>query len=167
VPPRVLVSSCLLGAEVRYHGGSARIASEILERWQREGRIVPVCPEVAGGLGTPRPPAEIVNGTGALVLAGSAAVRTNTGVDVTDAFRRGASHALRLAAENGIRIAVLKSASPSCGIGAISDGTFTGTKMSGDGVTAAALRDAGVQVFSEMELREADAALRVLDREER
>jgi len=161
---RVLVSSCLLGAEVRYHGGSARIASGILERWQREGRILAVCPEVAGGLGTPRPPAEIVNGTGALVLTGGAAVRTNAGGDVTDAFRAGAAHAVRLAAENGIRVAVLKTGSPSCGIGAIYDGTFTGTKTAGDGVTAAALRAAGVEVFSELELREADVALRALER---
>jgi uncharacterized protein YbbK (DUF523 family) len=164
VSARVLVSSCLLGAEVRYHGGSARIDSDILDRWQREGRIVAVCPEVAGGLGTPRPPAEIAGGTGELVLKGRAAVRTNAGVDVTEAFRAGAAHAVRVAAENGVRIAVLKSNSPSCGAGAIYDGTFSGTKTPGDGVTAAALRAAGVEVFSELELREADAALAALDR---
>ena len=56
---RVLVSACLLGEKVRYNGADAASGSRILEDWVREGRVVPFCPEVAGGLGVPRPPAEI------------------------------------------------------------------------------------------------------------
>jgi len=160
VKPKVLVSSCLLGAEVRYHGGAATVNSEILDRWQREGRIVAVCPEVAGGLGTPRPPAEIQRGDGLLVLRGKAAVMAKTGVDVTAQFRAGAVHAVKVARENGVRVAVLKSNSPSCGTGVIYDGSFSGAKIPGDGVAAAALREAGIQVFDEQQLAEADAALR-------
>jgi uncharacterized protein YbbK (DUF523 family) len=159
VTGRVLVSSCLLGAEVRYHGGSAKIDSDILRRWDEEGRIVAVCPEVAGGLGTPRSPAELVNGDGFIVLAGAASVLTREGDDVTTAFRAGAAHAVRIATELGIRVAVLKSGSPSCATSTIYDGTFTGRTAPGIGVTAAALRQAGVQVFSELQLPEADAAL--------
>ena len=160
---RVLVSSCLLGAEVRYHGGSARVDSQVLARWQEEGRIVTVCPEVAGGLGTPRPPAEIQHGDGLLVLRGAAKVMARTGADVTPQFVAGAAHAARTAADSGVKVAVLKSNSPSCGTGAIYDGSFSGAKVSGDGVAAAALRDAGIQLFDESQLQEADAALRALD----
>jgi uncharacterized protein YbbK (DUF523 family) len=144
---------------VRYHGGAATVASDILDRWQREGRIVAVCPEVAGGLGTPRPPAEIQQGTGLHVLRGEAAVMAKTGADVTAQFTAGADHAVRVAAENGVRVAVLKSNSPSCGTGAIYDGSFSGAKIAGDGVAAAALRRAGIQVFDEHHIAEAAAAL--------
>lgn len=159
----VLVSSCLLGAEVRYHGGSARVDSAILRRWEDEGRIVAVCPEVAGGLGTPRPPAEIVNGDGTLVLRGRARVVTRHAVDVTQAFQAGAAHAVRLAADLGIRVAVLKTGSPSCATGSVYDGTFSGTRIPGMGVTAAALQESGVRVFNELQLAEADALLGAAD----
>jgi uncharacterized protein YbbK (DUF523 family) len=153
MPERVLVSACLLGAEVRYHGGSARVDSDVLQRWREEGRIVGVCPEVAGGLPSPRPPAEI---RGALVIS-------NEGRDVTRELLVGADQAVAIARELGIRVAVLKSRSPSCGIAQIYDGTFTGRLVPGMGVTAAALAGAGVQVFDELHLAEADAALRALD----
>ena len=162
---RVIVSSCLLGAEVRYHGGSARIDSPILRRWLEQGRVVGLCPEVAAGLGTPRSAAEAVRGDGAEVLNGSAAVMTSDGRDVTDAFVAGAEHAVAVAQELGIRVAVLKTRSPSCGTGEIYDGSFSGRLVTGTGVTAAALRRAGVLVFNEAELAEADDALEVLDRQ--
>jgi len=146
---RVLISACLLGAEVRHHGGAATIEHPILRRWREEGRIVGVCPEVAGGLQSPRPPAEIRGLT----------VVTREGLDVTNAFRTGADVAVRVARELGIRVAVLKSRSPSCGVGRIYDGTFSGRLVDGDGVTAAALRREGVQVFDEYHLEDADAAL--------
>ncbi len=162
---RVLVSSCLLGAEVRYHGGSARIDSPILRRWLEQGRVVGLCPEVAAGLGTPRSAAEAVGGDGVKVLNRAAAVMTNDGRDVTDAFVAGAEHAVGVAQELGIRVAVLKTRSPSCGTGGIYDGSFSGRLVTGTGVTAAALRRAGVRVFNEAELAEADDALEVLDRQ--
>jgi uncharacterized protein YbbK (DUF523 family) len=147
---RVLVSACLLGAEVRHHGGAATVEHPILRRWREEGRIVGVCPELAGGLPSPRPAAEIIRGR----------VISKEGRDVTRAFDAGAATAVATARELGIRVAVLKSRSPSCGIGQIYDGTFSGRLVDGDGVTAAALRRAGVEVFDETQLEEADAALR-------
>jgi uncharacterized protein YbbK (DUF523 family) len=147
---RVLVSACLLGAEVRHHGGSATIEHPILRRWREEGRIVGVCPEMAGGLPSPRPAAEIRG----------LSVVTREGRDVTQAFEAGAAVAVRMAQELGIRVAVLKSRSPSCGIAQVYDGTFSGRLAAGDGVTAAALVRAGVRVFDEFQLEDADQALR-------
>ena len=162
-PSKVLVSSCLLGAEVRYHGGSATIDSQILQRWIAEGRVVGVCPEVAGGLGVPRPPAECSGGDGEGVLAGTATVVTRDGADVTDALVAGAEHAAAIARSLGIRVAVLKSRSPSCAAGEIYDGSFSGHLVPGAGVAAACLTRAGVQVFDETQLEDADAILRTLD----
>lgn len=157
---KVLVSSCLLGEKVRYHGGDAAIADPILERWRQEGVIVPLCPEVEGGLPTPRPPAEMQAGDGGAVIQGIAFVRRRDGVDVTGAFLRGAEAAVALAREHGVTIALLKDLSPSCGSRSVYDGTFSGGRVSGEGVTAAALRQAGVRVFSEDQIEEADALLR-------
>lgn len=160
----VLVSSCLLGEAVRYNGGDKRCEHEILARWLREGRVVAVCPEVAGGLPVPRPPAEIVDPSGgAGVLLGKASVMDKLGQDVTTAFIKGAAEALARAGEHGIRVAVLKEGSPSCGSSYIYDGTFTGSRVPALGVTAARLTQAGIRVFSENELIEADRMLRQLD----
>lgn len=146
---RVLVSACLLGAEVRHHGGAATVEHPILRRWREEGRIVGVCPEIAGGLPAPRPPSEI---RGLRVV-------TRDGRDVTAAFDAGARVAVGVVSELGIRVAVLKSRSPSCGTGRIYDGTFSGRLVPGDGFTAAALRREGILVFDETQLEEADEAL--------
>ena len=162
---RVLVSSCLLGEKVRYHGGSALIEHPVLRRWLSEGRVVPFCPEVAGGLATPRPPAEIAGGRDGLrVLRGEAAVTTRDGEDVTAAFVSGAVQAVATARQHGIRVALLKEASPSCGTGFIYDGSFTGQRAAGRGVAAAALAEAGVRIFNETQLAEADALLAALDK---
>ena len=158
---KILVSRCLLGQRVRYDGG-AHGPFTLLERWQQEGRVVPLCPEVAGGLPTPRASAEIAGGQGAQVLDGLLPVLTLDGEDVTAAFVDGAEQALALVAQHGIRLALLKARSPSCGNRENYDGSFSGTKVAGEGVTAAALRRAGVQIFSEEELPAAEAALRVL-----
>ncbi len=113
----------------------------------------------------PRPAAEIIRGArGAQVAAGVARVLTPSGDDVTAALVAGAPQALALAQAHAIRVAVLKDGSPSCGATHIHDGTFTGTRVAGMGVTAALLREAGVQVFSELQFAEADAALKALDR---
>jgi len=150
---RILVSACLLGAEVRHHGGAATVEHPALRRWREEGRIVGVCPEIAGGLPSPRPPAEI---RGLHVV-------TREGRDVTAAFETGADVAVRVARELGIHVAVLKSRSPSCGTDEIYDGTFSGRLIEGDGITSAALRREGVQVFDEYHLEDADRALSALD----
>lgn len=156
--PKVLVSACLLGQPVRYDGRSSG-HPDLLQRWQGEGRVVPLCPEVAGGLPTPRPPAEIPGGQGGEVLDGTAVVVTVIGEDVSAAFLAGARQALALAHKHGIRVAVLKAGSPSCGNRLTYDGTFSGVKVPGEGVTAALLRREGVLVFSELELEQAEVAL--------
>lgn len=143
----VLVSACLAGRRCRFDG-SANPDDEVASL-VAEGRAVLVCPEVDGGLGTPRPPAEIQGGDGHDVLAGRARVVTGEGRDVTAEYVKGAERALRAAEEAGASVAILKSRSPSCGCGAIYDGSFTRTKRAGDGVTAALLRESGIDVVSE------------------
>src|SRR3982751_1870888 len=145
---KVLISACLLGAKVRYHGGDARSEHPVLRRWQQQGRLVAVCPERDGGLSTPRPPAEIVgNEGGGGVLKRIALVRTREGGDVTAAFVHGAEEALATAQAHDIRVAVLKDGSPSCGTTFTYDGTFTGTRRAVPGVTAALLEEHGIRVF--------------------
>ncbi|AZD32452.1 2-thiouracil desulfurase family protein [Pseudomonas chlororaphis] len=158
---KILVSRCLLGHRVRYDGGASGPFGQ-LASWQAEGRVVALCPEVAGGLPTPRAAAEIPGGQGGEVLDGLAQVITTEGEDVSAEFLSGARQALELVREHGIRIAVLKANSPSCGNLLTYDGSFSGVKVSGEGVTAALLKRAGVQVFSELELAEAAAALAAL-----
>ncbi|WDH35124.1 DUF523 domain-containing protein [Pseudomonas chlororaphis] len=158
---KILVSRCLLGHRVRYDGGASGPFDQ-LANWQAEGRVVALCPEVAGGLPTPRAAAEIPGGQGGEVLDGLAQVITTEGEDVSAEFLSGARQALELVREHGIRIAVLKANSPSCGNLLTYDGSFRGVKVSGEGVTAALLKRAGVQVFSELELAEAAAALAAL-----
>ncbi|MDK8263768.1 DUF523 domain-containing protein [Pseudomonas oryzihabitans] len=159
---KILVSRCLLGHRVRYDGG-AHGPFDLLAVWQAQGRIVPLCPEVAGGLPTPRPPAEIPGGQGGAVLDGRLPVVTDSGEDVTRAFVAGAAAALELIARHGIRLAVLKARSPSCGNVENYDGSFSGTRVAGEGVTAAALKRAGVAVFNETELQEAQRLLAALE----
>ncbi|SCY86996.1 MULTISPECIES: DUF523 domain-containing protein [unclassified Pseudomonas] len=158
---KILVSRCLLGHRVRYDGGASGPFDQ-LQHWLDEGRIVALCPEVAGGLPTPRAAAEIPGGQGGQVLDGHAAVITTDGEDVSAQFLSGAYQALEQVREHGVRIAVLKANSPSCGNLLTYDGTFSGVKVSGEGVTAALLKRHGVQVFSELALAEAALALKVL-----
>ncbi|NWA01190.1 DUF523 domain-containing protein [Pseudomonas gingeri] len=162
MPQKIMVSRCLLGHLVRYDGGASGPYAQ-LAAWQAEGRVVALCPEVAGGLPTPRAAAEIPGGQGAQVLEGLARVITTEGEDVSAAFLDGARQALELVRRHGIRIAVLKANSPSCGNLLTYDGTFSGVKVPGEGVTAALLKQAGVRVFSELELSEAALALAALD----
>ena len=155
---KILVSRCLLGHRVRYDRGASGPFDQ-LQQWIAEGRVVALCPEVAGGLPTPRAAAEIPGGQGAQVLDGHARVITTEGEDVSAEFLSGAQQALALVQQHAIRIAVLKANSPSCGNLLTYDGTFSGVKVSGEGVTAALLTRHGVQVFSELQLAEAAAAL--------
>lgn len=160
---KVLVSACLLGSPVRYDGADLKSTDAILSRWLREERVVSFCPEVAGGLPTPRPPAEIVGGDGQAVLAEHARVRDCEGQDVSAAFLSGAQQALVLCQAQNIKIAILTDRSPSCGSSLIYDGSFTGTRRPGQGVTTALLEQHGIRVFSQHQISQAAAYLASLE----
>ncbi len=145
----ILVSRCLLGDPVRYDGRSKALRHPLLRKWRNEGVLVPVCPEVDGGLPVPRPAAEIAGGDGEAVLDGTARIVTEQGMDVTGAFLSGARGALEKARTAGCVAALLKERSPSCGCRRIHDGTFGGGLREGRGVTAALLERNGIRTFSE------------------
>jgi len=157
---KILVSSCLLGAAVRHDGRDKKSSHPALQRWIDEGRVVSVCPEMLGGLGTPRPPSEIVNDGS---NDGSRRVRTIEGRDVTREFEAGAAAVTEQAAEHQVRIAILKAGSPSCGSSFIYDGTFSKSAIPGEGITTEALRRIGVRVFSEEEIDVAEEYVRALE----
>ncbi|WP_306371215.1 DUF523 domain-containing protein [Nocardiopsis sp. CC223A] len=158
---RVLISACLAGRPVRYDGRAKPVDDDLIDRWRTEGRLVVHCPEVAAGLPVPRPPAEIEPGaTASDVLAGRARILTPDGDDVTAPFVAGARAALAFARERGATVAVLKESSPSCGLHEVYDGTFTGRKRVGLGVTAHLLAENGIAVFNEHGIAAADARLR-------
>lgn len=154
---KILISACLLGERVRHHGGDARIEHPILRKWSDEGRLLPVCPEVAGGLSTPRPPAEITT------TANLRRVLTVSDGDVTGAFQRGARAAVDASVAHNIHMAILKDGSPSCGSTWVYDGSFAGCRIEGQGLTAAALAAAGVRIFSEAEIDRAAGCLSRLE----
>lgn len=136
---KILVSACLLGCPCRYDGQSKR-HPEVEALRERGYQLIPVCPEVQGGLPTPRPPAERQR---------DGQVVNREGADVTAQYQAGARLALETARAQGCTWAVLKERSPSCGSGEIYDGTFSGTLIPGDGVTAQLLRQAGIAVLGE------------------
>lgn len=136
---KILVSACLLGVCCRYDG-QAKPHEGVLSLLERH-TLIPVCPEIYGGLATPRPAAERV---GKRVL-------TAQGGDVTAQYRRGAEETLRLGRLYGCEAALLKERSPSCGSGVIHNGRFDGGLTPGDGVTAALLRANGIAVYGESE----------------
>lgn len=136
----ILVSSCLLGLACRFDGKSKPHA-KVLELAKNE-TLIPFCPECYGGLPIPRPPSEI---KGDRVVSAE-------GADVTAQYRKGAEEALRLCRMLGIKKAILKARSPSCGSGAVYDGSFTKTLIPGDGITAALLKANGIEVITEEDL---------------
>ena len=139
---KILVSRCLLGEPCRYDGKSKPV--EALLALERQGHIlVSVGPEEEGGLPTPRPPAEIQE---------DGRVVNRLGIDVTTEYTAGAYHALRLAREHGCTVAVLKEKSPSCGNRQVYDGSFTGTLVDGQGITARLLTEHGIRVLGESQL---------------
>ena len=146
--PRILVSACLLGVNCRYSGDGKRIAEAA--RLMERAELIPVCPEILGGLPTPRPPAERVGDR----------VMNCEGADVTTAFQRGAEETLRLAELFGANVALLKERSPSCGMGKIYDGSFQGKIVDGSGVTAQLLAAHGIYVCGESR---ADELLNLLE----
>ena len=141
---KILISACLLGIRCRYDGGNS--LNETAIKQMKMDELIPVCPEEAGGLPTPRPQAEIVGGDGDDVLNGKAEVMTVDGTNVRAAYLKGAHHALQMAQSHGATQVILKARSPSCGCGNIYDGTFSGTLTSGDGVTTALLKRHGITV---------------------
>lgn len=152
---KILVSACLLGNRVRYNGSDVPCESDLIDQWKAEGRIIPFCPEVAGGFSVPRPAAEIVGRDGFAVLDSNGRVLDVKGLDVTACFIDGAARALETARINGVRLAILKQGSPSCGSTYIYDGTFSSIRKAGQGVTAALLERNCIRVFSEEEIEEA------------
>jgi uncharacterized protein YbbK (DUF523 family) len=143
----IIVSSCLLGVCARYDGGHNACA--LLLRYAGRGQFLPLCPEQLGGLPTPRRPAEITGGDGAAVLTGRARVVSRDGDDLTAAFIRGADQLLAIAGTFPVTAAILKARSPSCGVGRIYDGSFSRTQTAGSGVTAAALAERGLPLYTE------------------
>ncbi|WP_342581113.1 DUF523 domain-containing protein [Ureibacillus sp. FSL W7-1570] len=143
----ILVSSCLAGLKVRYNG--THCLDEKVAKLIEEKKAVAVCPEVLGGLSTPREPAEIIGGDGNDVLDGKAKVLTENGKDVTEHFLRGAYATLEVAKKVGATLVVLKENSPSCGSTMVYSGEFNGQKIAGDGVTSALLKRNGFKVISE------------------
>lgn len=159
---KLLVSACLLGEKVRYDGGDSAVHG-LLDTWARQGRIVSLCPEMAGGLCVPRQPAEIEDGNADAVLRGMGRVQRKDGMDVTAAFMDGAERALATCWEHKIKIAILKEGSPSCGSSLVNDGRFSGSKIAGQGVTTALLSGHGISVFNESQLDEAARRLAELE----
>jgi uncharacterized protein YbbK (DUF523 family) len=143
----VLVSACLLGEKCRYNGKGYTLP-DLVESLSGYS-VVPACPEVLGGLPVPRPPCELRGGDGELVWADQASVYTKEGRDFTTAFRAGASKTLELAQKNGVKMAILKDHSPSCGCNRIYDGTFSRRLVAGRGVTAALLKKHGIEIIAE------------------
>ncbi len=140
--PKILISACLYGECTKYDGGNNIIKHPLLLKWKNMGELVPVCPEMLGGLPSPRPASE---------LCGDRVINTE-GEDVTDMFSKGAEEALRIAKENNVIFAILKQGSPSCGCKKIYDGTFSGNKIAGMGVAARLLTDNGIVVFDENDM---------------
>ena len=137
-PAAIVVSACLLGVPCNHMGEGS--PSEAVKALASSARLVPICPEVAGGLPVPRAAAE---------LQPSGRVVTETGEDVTASYERGAAAAVALARAVGAAEAVLKARSPSCGCRQVYDGSFSRVLVEGEGVAAAALRRSGVRVRSE------------------
>ena len=132
---KILVSGCLLGENCKYNGGNNY--SEKVAEYIKGHEVISVCPECLGGLPTPRVPAEIVND-----------VVTNREGQIVDAeFRKGAKIALGIAKKEQIDVAILQSRSPNCGVKQIYDGTFTGTKINGQGVFAKLMNENGFKII--------------------
>lgn len=146
---RIAVSACLMGEKCRYDGKSNR--SERVIALGEKVELVPVCPEVAGGLSVPRPCAEIRDGR----------VVTDDGIDVTRQFEDGAEACLGCIQAQGCKAAVLKARSPSCGAGEIYDGSFSHSVVKGNGVFAGLLEKAGIKVFTEEQVDELEACLSI------
>lgn len=147
----ILVSACLLGDKVRYDGTDKALSNDLLNKWREQHHIVPLCPEVSGGLPVPRLPAEIQP---------DSRILNKQRQDVTQYFKKGADLALQQCQKHQIKVALLKANSPSCGNEQIYNGQFSGELIVGMGITARRLIENGVTVFNEHQLEEMDAFLK-------
>ena len=139
---KLLISACLAGENCKYSGGNNFIGETALASLGDKYELVSVCPEVMGGLSVPRCPCERIG----------ARVMNERGEDVTAQFKAGAELTANICERQGVKKALLKEKSPSCGSGRIYDGTFSHTVIAGDGVTAERLRALGIALFGESEL---------------
>jgi len=155
---KILVSSCLMGFPVRYNGSAKPFMPPALLRWQQEGRLILCCPEVSADFPTPRLSAEI-----RISSLGERRVVESDSHDVTAGYMAGAHIALRLALKHQCRFALLTDGSPSCGSSQIYDGTFSGKRIAGMGVTTSLLRENGIIVFGESEFSSLEKAVSSLD----
>lgn len=139
---KILISACLVGDNCKYNGGNNKspLIDKLLERYE----LVPFCPEVEGGLPTPRQPSERIGER----------VKMDNGKDVTFNYNRGADLAMNICLHLGIKVAILKENSPSCGVHNIYDGTFSKKLKRGEGVTSEKLRKKGIRVISENEIED-------------
>jgi uncharacterized protein YbbK (DUF523 family) len=140
--PKILISACLLGLPVRYDGQSKAIFSKYINDWRQNDQLIVVCPEVVGGLSTPRPAAEVISRQPILVS-------TAAGVNVTQEFVSGAEQALKLCMQHQIQYAILKERSPSCGSKYNYDGSFSKRLVKKMGVTAQLLFEHGIEIYNE------------------
>jgi len=141
----ILISSCLYGEYVRYDGSNNKIDKNILDKLKIKYNLVYFCPEVAGGLPTPRVPCEIVSLTPIKII-------DRNGKEQTSSFLKGAEKTLELCTQNNITKAILKANSPSCSSSFIYDGTFEGIRVKGTGATTQLLKDNNIEVFDEYEI---------------
>lgn len=146
----ILVSACLLGINCKYNGDNNKDL-KVLE-YLKDKEFIIVCPEQLGGMSTPRDPSEIIRLDGDAVINGETSVITNKRLDVTRKFKLGANETLKIAKLYNCTEAILKEGSPSCGSNYIYDGTFTGKKRDGIGVTTSLLKQNGIKVISEKEI---------------
>lgn len=146
----ILVSACLFGINCKYSGDNNENSK--VKKFLKDKEFVLVCPEQLGGLTTPRDPAEIINKSDTKILDDNISVISNKNKDVTESFLRGARETLKIAQIYNCKEAILKEGSPSCGANFIYDGTFSGVKVSGEGITTKLLRQNGIKVISEKEL---------------
>ena len=143
---KVLISACLAGINCKFNGENNLLDSGVLDEISKKYHLLFVCPEVFGGLSTPREPAEMKGGL----------VVTKAAKDVSENFKFGAEICLKIAKLNGCKKAILKARSPSCGSGQIYDGSFSKKLIFGDGVAAKLLKENGILVFSEDEIGRLD-----------
>lgn len=151
---KILISACLLGERVRYDAKINKLEDALITEWQQKQLLLPICPEVCGGLPTPRPAAEIQS---------DGSIKTVNGEDVSKAFHLGAQKTLQLALEHNVQVAILTEKSPSCGSSTRYDGSFSRTLINDEGCTTALLRAHGIAVFNQFNLADAQAYLQAIN----
>ena len=138
---KYIVSACLVGMNTKYNGGNNK--NERIIEFLKDKEYITICPEVSGGLSTPRAPSEIIDNK----------VINKEGIDVTNEFNLGTNKEIERVKEFGATIAILKSKSPSCGLNYIYDGSFTSSLIEGDGVFVKELKKLGIKILTELDFK--------------